>query len=152
MKMQLGDHHGAAHHRAKAKIKAARIPYRMPSADVWPSCSSSSTRAAGRRSGRLLTLMLLIEACRNTPRSWRAANWSRSTVVRRAARPQQTFVRVALALTTVWFALQLAPRNTTTSAPHDYIGQAPVAGGHVLAAAIVIPGLTWAIRRAPRHL
>jgi hypothetical protein len=62
------------------------------------------------------------------------------------ARPQQTFVRVVLALTTVWFALQLAPSHTTTSA------RLLLARGHVLAAAIVIPGLTWAIRRAPRHL
>ncbi|MEV6868631.1 DUF6069 family protein [Streptosporangium subroseum] len=67
-------------------------------------------------------------------------------VVCRAARPQRTFVRVALALTTVSFALPLAPSHTTTSA------RLLLAGGHVLAAAIVIPGLTWAIRRAPRHL
>ncbi|MFI6597419.1 DUF6069 family protein [Nonomuraea sp. NPDC050536] len=67
-------------------------------------------------------------------------------VVRRAARPQQIFVRVAFALTTVSFALPLAPSHTTTSA------RLLLAGGHVLAAAIVISGLTWAIRRAPRHL
>ncbi|MFI9838978.1 DUF6069 family protein [Nonomuraea sp. NPDC051941] len=58
-------------------------------------------------------------------------------VVRRAARPQQTFVRVALAP---------ALSHTTTSA------RLLLAGGHVLAAAIVIPGLTWRSRRAPRHL
>ena len=41
--------------RAKAKIKAARIPYRVPSAEdlpaspaCWPSSSSSSTRATWR--------------------------------------------------------------------------------------------------------
>ncbi|MFI6742262.1 DUF6069 family protein [Nonomuraea sp. NPDC050451] len=67
-------------------------------------------------------------------------------VVRRAAPPQQTFVRVALAVTTVWFALQLALSHTTTSA------RLLLAGGHVRAAAIVISGLTWAIRRAPRQL
>lgn len=66
-------------------------------------------------------------------------------VVRRAARPQRTFVRVALALTTLSFALPLAPSHTTTSA------RLLLAGDHVPAAAIVIPDLTWAIPRAPRH-
>ncbi|MGP3919320.1 DUF6069 family protein [Nonomuraea sp. 10N515B] len=58
--------------------------------------------------------------------------------------PQQTFVRVALALSTVWFTLPLAPSHTTTSA------RLLLAGGHVLAAAIVIPGLTWT--HAPEDL
>jgi hypothetical protein len=40
---------------------------------------------------------------------------------------------------TVSFALPLAPSHRTTSA------RLLLAGGHVLAAAIVIPGLTWAI-------
>ncbi|MGP3958402.1 DUF6069 family protein [Nonomuraea sp. 3N208] len=56
--------------------------------------------------------------------------------------PRQTFVRVALALTMVWFALPLAASHTTTSA------RLLLVGGHVRAAVIVIPGLTWAIRSA----
>ncbi|WP_406300777.1 DUF6069 family protein [Embleya sp. NBC_00888] len=66
-------------------------------------------------------------------------------VVRRTARPQQTFIRIALALTTLWLALPLAPNRTTTSAG------LLLAGGHVPAAAIFIPGPTWVLRRAPRH-
>ena len=61
---------------------------------------------------------------------------------RRAKRPVRSFVRCAIGLTLLSFALPLSATHTTTAT------RLLLAGGHVLAAAIVIPVLAQGVRRA----